>query len=38
LDWVLANRNFTSMFADKVFSDIKEQTPLALEELETCTS
>ena len=36
--WERAHRYYTSMFADKGFSDIQEQTPLALEELETCTS
>jgi B12-binding domain/radical SAM domain protein of rhizo-twelve system len=36
--WERAHRHYTSMFADKGYSDIQEQTPLALEELETCTS
>ena len=36
--WERAHRHYTSMFADKGFSDIQEQTPLALEELETCIS
>jgi len=36
--WERAHRYYTYMFADKGFSDIQEQTPLALEELETCTS
>jgi len=36
--WERAHRHYTSMFAGKGFSDIQEQTPLALEELETCIS
>ena len=36
--WERAHRHYTSMFAGKGYSDIQEQTPLALEELETCIS
>ena len=36
--WERAHRHYTSMFADKGFSDIQAQIPLALEELEACTS
>jgi len=36
--WERAHRHYTSMFASKGYSDIQEQTPLALEELETCIS
>ena len=36
--WERAHRHYTSMFADKGYSDIQEQTPLAIEELETCIS
>jgi B12-binding domain/radical SAM domain protein of rhizo-twelve system len=36
--WERAHRHYTSIFAGKGYSDIQEQTPLALEELETCTS
>ncbi len=35
--WERAHRHYTSMFAGKGYSDIQEQTPLAIEELETCT-
>src|SRR6478752_4750994 len=35
--WERAHRHYTSLFADKGYSDIQEQTPLAIEELETCT-
>ena len=35
--WERAHRHYTSMFAGKGYSDIQEQSPLALEELETCT-
>ncbi len=36
--WERAHRHYTSIFAGKGYSDIQEQTPLALEELETCIS
>jgi B12-binding domain/radical SAM domain protein of rhizo-twelve system len=36
--WERAHRHYTSMFAGKGYSDIQEQTPLAIEELETCIS
>ncbi len=36
--WERAHRHYTSMFADKGFSDIQAQIPLAIEELEACTS
>jgi anaerobic magnesium-protoporphyrin IX monomethyl ester cyclase len=36
--WERAHRHYTSMFAGKGYSDIQEQLPLAIEELETCTS
>ncbi len=36
--WERAHRHYTSMFAEKGYSDIQEQTPLAIEELETCIS
>jgi B12-binding domain/radical SAM domain protein of rhizo-twelve system len=35
--WERAHRHYTSIFAGKGYSDIQEQTPLAIEELETCT-
>jgi B12-binding domain/radical SAM domain protein of rhizo-twelve system len=35
--WERAHRHYTSVFAGKGYSDIQEQTPLAIEELETCT-
>jgi len=38
LAWERAHRHYTSMFAGKGYSDIQEQAPLAIEELETCTS
>lgn len=38
LAWERAHRHYTSMFAAKGYSDIQEQTPLAIEELETCIS
>jgi anaerobic magnesium-protoporphyrin IX monomethyl ester cyclase len=36
--WERAHRYYTSAFADKGYSDIQEQTPLAIEELEPCIS
>jgi hypothetical protein len=36
--WERAHRHYTSMFAGKGYSDIQEQAPLAIEELETCIS
>jgi anaerobic magnesium-protoporphyrin IX monomethyl ester cyclase len=36
--WERAHRHYTSTFANKGYSDIQEQTPLAIEELETCIS
>ncbi|HEY1529080.1 MAG TPA: TIGR04295 family B12-binding domain-containing radical SAM protein [Candidatus Angelobacter sp.] len=36
--WERAHRHYTSMFAGKGYSDIQEQAPLAIEELEACTS
>ncbi|HEX4606085.1 MAG TPA: TIGR04295 family B12-binding domain-containing radical SAM protein [Candidatus Angelobacter sp.] len=36
--WERAHRHYTSMFAAKGYSDIQEQAPLALEELEECIS
>lgn len=36
--WERAHRHYTSIFAGKGYSDIQEQAPLAIEELETCTS
>ncbi len=36
--WERAHRHYTSIFARKGYSDIQEQTPLAIEELETCIS
>ncbi|HZE81145.1 MAG TPA: TIGR04295 family B12-binding domain-containing radical SAM protein [Candidatus Polarisedimenticolia bacterium] len=36
--WERAHRHYTSIFAGKGYSDIQEQTPLAIEELETCIS
>jgi B12-binding domain/radical SAM domain protein of rhizo-twelve system len=38
LAWERAHRHYTSMFAGKGYSDIQEQAPLALEELEECIS
>jgi B12-binding domain/radical SAM domain protein of rhizo-twelve system len=38
LAWERAHRHYISMFAGKGYSDIQEQTPLALEELEECIS
>lgn len=38
LAWERAHRHYTSMFADKGYSDIQEQTPRGIEELETCIS
>jgi len=35
--WERAHRHYTYIFAGKGYSDIQEQTPLAIEELETCT-
>ena len=35
--WERAHRHYTSIFAGKGYSDIQEQQPLAIEELETCT-
>ena len=35
--WERAHHHYTSKFAGKGYSDIQEQTPLAIEELETCT-
>ena len=32
--WERAHRHYTSMFANKGYSDIQAQTPLAIEELE----
>jgi anaerobic magnesium-protoporphyrin IX monomethyl ester cyclase len=36
--WERAHRHYTLTFAGKGYSDIQEQTPLAIEELETCIS
>jgi anaerobic magnesium-protoporphyrin IX monomethyl ester cyclase len=36
--WERAHRHYTSMFAGKGYSDIQEQAPRAIEELETCIS
>jgi anaerobic magnesium-protoporphyrin IX monomethyl ester cyclase len=36
--WERAHRHYTSTFAANGYSDIQEQTPLAIEELETCIS
>jgi B12-binding domain/radical SAM domain protein of rhizo-twelve system len=36
--WERAHHFYTSLFANKGYSDIQEQSPLAIEELETCTS
>ena len=36
--WERAHRHYTSIFSGKGYSDIQEQTPRAIEELETCTS
>jgi B12-binding domain/radical SAM domain protein of rhizo-twelve system len=36
--WERAHHHYTSMFANKGYSDIQEQAPLPIEELETCTS
>ena len=38
LAWERAHRHYTSRFAGKGYSDIQEQAPLALEELEECIS
>jgi anaerobic magnesium-protoporphyrin IX monomethyl ester cyclase len=35
--WERAHRYYTSMFSGKGYSDIQEQAPLDIEELETCT-
>ena len=36
--WERAHRHYTSIFAGKGYSDIQEQAPRAIEELETCIS
>ncbi|HZU29511.1 MAG TPA: B12-binding domain-containing radical SAM protein, partial [Candidatus Angelobacter sp.] len=36
--WERAHHYYTALFAGKGYSDIQEQSPLAIEELETCTS
>jgi anaerobic magnesium-protoporphyrin IX monomethyl ester cyclase len=36
--WERAHRHYTSMFDGRGYSDIQEQKPLAIEELETCIS
>jgi B12-binding domain/radical SAM domain protein of rhizo-twelve system len=36
--WERAHRHYTSIFAGRGYSDIQEQAPLAIEELEQCTS
>jgi hypothetical protein len=36
--WERAHQHYTSMFDGKGYSDIQEQKPVAIEELEACIS